>query len=333
MTHLPAELLAELNDAIANRRLQAVADEIRNNAAVCHALIAAGEDDYSSVGNTRFGGAPDLPVGVEWPADPDAGNPAYSNFIAQINFAEIPRLPSDDVLPASGLLYVFVRYMESAAKPVLLDAIFYDGDPSALRRCPSPPEDSLRDEYLLGLVPQRIKAVPSISIASYRKAFRRHVDENTHEVNGDDGDMRRINLESDLHRNGQIAQLLGFANAGDDRDNLYRKLVLARLGKRRLVYNDYWDSMDEYEAYIEEWRSDEQMVKRYRDMREGVVWLTSNRDTISSLVHEWRLLFRLDSNSEMNLNINDADPLYVFIRHEDLANRDFSNLVGEVTQG
>ncbi len=35
----------------------------------------------------------------------------------------------------------------------------------------------------------------------------------------------------------------------------------------------------------------------------------------------------------MNLTINDADPLYVFIRNEDLAKRDFSDLAGEVTQG
>lgn len=326
-------LLAELNAAITHRHLDAVADEIRQNSAECHTLIVAGEDDYSSVGNTRFGGEPDLPEGVEWPTDPEADDRPYSNFLAQINFAEIPRRSHDDVLPTSGLLSVFVSYMECAADPVILDAIYFDGDFSSLHRRRAPPADQLCEDHLLDLVPQKINAVPAVSIASYRKSFRRHVEENTEEVNGEDGQLRRIYLESDLEGEGQIGQLLGFANAGDERQNLYRQLVLARLGRRELVYNDYWESMAEYEAYIKKWKDNKQLVRMYRGMRKGVVWLTSNRDMISRHVDEWRLLFRLDSNREMNLNINDADPLYVFIRHEDLANKNFSNLAGEVTQG
>lgn len=61
--------------------------------------------------------------------------------------------------------------------------------------------------------------------------------------------------------------------------------------------------------------------------------MTSNREMISDLVDQWRLLFQLESNLQMNLNINDADLLYVFIRGGDLAGRNFLNLAGEVTQG
>ena len=215
----------------------------------------------------------------------------------------------------------------------LLDAVFYDGDLSTLQRQHSPPEELLCNGYLVDLVPQRIGAVPSVSIAEYRKSLRRHVDENTVEVDGESGDLRRIYLGSDLCWEDQIGQLLGFANAADERENLYRQVVLARLDKRRLVYSDYWGSMAEYEAYIEQWRDHKQLVEMYQGMRDDVVWLTSNRDMISGFVDEWRLLLRLDSNSSMDLNINDADPLYVFIRHEDLANRNFANLAGEVTQG
>ncbi len=333
MADLSAELLAELNDTIAAWHLESVGDAIRDNAAACHALIAAGEDDYSSVGNTRFGGAPDFPAGVSWPVEPDVSDPRYCNFIAQINFSEIPRLPDDDVLPTCGLLWLFVRSMECAAEPVVLDAVFYDGDLSTLQRQHSPPEELLCNGYLVDLVPQRIGAVPSVSIAEYRKSLRRHVDENTVEVDGESGDLRRIYLGSDLCWEDQIGQLLGFANAADERENLYRQVVLARLDKRRLVYSDYWGSMAEYEAYIEQWRDHKQLVEMYQGMRDDVVWLTSNRDMISGFVDEWRLLLRLDSNSSMDLNINDADPLYVFIRHEDLANRNFANLAGEVTQG
>ena len=331
MPELSPTVLESLNNAITNRSLESVGDVLRANAAPCLSIVATGKDDYTTIGKTRFGGDPDLPKDEEWPTDPESSR--FSNFIAQINFAEIPAADGDDVLPKNGVLYIFVRYMECAAEPVTLDSLYYDGDASLLERRPCPPEDSLCDEYLVGLTPQRISIVPSASIASFRKQFRSHIEQNTEEVDGDDGEMRRIYLQSDLCAEGQIGQLLGFANPSDEQENLYRQLVLARLGKRPLVYNDYWDSMEEYEAYIEKWRDDKNLVKMYRDMRDGVIWLTSNREMIQSHVDEWRLLLRLDSNFEMDLNINDADPMYVFIRNEDLANRDFSNLACEVTQG
>lgn len=333
MFPMSPELVAELDAAITHRHLADVAEEIRNNATECYALIAVGDDDYSTLGNTRFGGDPDLPPDMAWPVDPTSEEPIYSNFIAQINFAELPQLTINTGLPSRGILYLFVRYMESAAEPVILDALYFDGRPDALARRPSPDPESLCDEYLVDLTPQRIRAVPAVSLASFRKPFRRYVEENTQEIDGDDGNLRRIYLDMDLKRDGQIGQLLGFANAGDERENLYRQVVLARLDKRRLVYNDYWDSMQEYEAYIETWRSNKHLVEQYQRMREGVEWLTSNRDMISESVNQWQLLFQLDSNQQMDLNINDGDPLYVFVKENDLARLNFSDLAGEVTQG
>jgi uncharacterized protein YwqG len=333
MLRMSPQLIAELDAAIARRHLNNVAEEIRNNATECYALIAVDDDDYSKLGNTRFGGDPDLPEGMDWPVDPARESPTFSNFIAQINFAELPELTIKTGLPSRGILYLFVRYMECAAEPVVLDSFYFDGTTDSLARRQSPDPDSLCVENLVDLIPQRIRAVPSVSLANFRKRFRKNIEENTQEILGENGKLRRIYLESDLQKDGQIGQLLGFANAGDERENLYRQVVLARLGKRELVYNDYWDSMQEYEAYIEKWRSDEQLVKWYQGMREGVEWLTTNREMISDSVNQLRLLFQLNSNSQMNLNINSADPLYVFIREGDLARRDFSDLAGEVTQG
>jgi uncharacterized protein YwqG len=333
MTTLSPDLQEQLNHLIIHHKLDAVADEIRKNTAECFALVVDERDDYSRLGNTRLGGEPDLPVGVDWPFVEDNGERRFANFVAQINFAELPRSIDDQSLPESGILYLFVRYMESASEPVVMDSIFYDGDMATLARRESPAYDELCDEYLVDLIPQKIKAVPAISLASYRKNFQRYVEQHAGKVGGKDGESRRYELQSALHLEGQIAQLLGFANAGDERENLYRKLVLAKMGKRRLVNRDYWDSMDEYEAYIQQFNYDAKMVQFYERMREGVIWLTTNGAAIQQAVDEWRLLLRIDSNFAMNLNINDADPLYVFIRHEDLANRNFWNLVGEVTQG
>lgn len=333
MSLLSPSLLAELNAAISKHQLESVADLICSHAVECYALVTSGDDDYSSVGNTRFGGDPDLPKDWQWPAHQHYSELRYSNFIAQINFAELPHLSQPTGLPDCGILYLFVREMEGAASPVLLDTCFYAGDAAQLARRVSPDEESLADEYLIELVPQRIKAMPAISLASYQKPLREQIDTKTTTINDADGNLRRIYLEADLRRENQIGQLLGFANAGDERENLYREVVLARLNRSELIYNDYWDSMDDYEAYIEQWRNDPFMVKNYERMRDGVSWLMAHREFIADAVSQWRLLFQLESNHSMNLNINDADPLYVFVRNEDLMLRNFSDLAGRVTQG
>jgi uncharacterized protein YwqG len=337
MDPISPELRAELDAGIARRHLSAVADEIRKNATECYALVAIDDDDYSELGNTRFGGDPDLPDGWDWPIDPEADEPTFSNFIAQINFAELPQLSIGSGLPSRGILYLFVRFMEGAAFPVVLDSLYFDGPMDLLARRPSPDAESLCDEYLVDLIPQRIRAVPSVSLAMFQKQFRQHIETNTSEIDdedwnfGENGISRLIDLESDLQREGQIGQLLGYANASEVSKNLYRQVALTSLGDRDLRYNDYWDTIQEYEAYIEEWRTSEHF-EYYQGMRKGVEWLTSNRDRISGAVNQLRLLFRLDSNLQMNLNINDFDPLYVFITVPDLERRDFSNLAGEVTQ-
>ncbi len=206
------QLVAELDTAITQRHLNGVAEEIRNNATECYALIAVGDDDYSTLGNTRFGGDPDLPRNMQWPVDPNCEEPTFSNFIAQINFAELPQLTIHTGLPSCGILYLFVRCIECAAEPVVLDALYFDGTTDSLVPRQSPDPDSLSNEDLIDLTPQRIRAVPTVSLANFRKRFRQHIEEHTQEIDGEDGILRRIYLDSDLQRESQIGQLLGFAD-------------------------------------------------------------------------------------------------------------------------
>jgi len=329
MPSLSQTLLADLQARIKGTKLDDVADLIIGNAAECYSMEVAGADDYSVLGNTRFGGDPDLPNSFPWPCDGDPKSPGstFSNFIAQVNFSELPPLCAGPAVPKKGILYLFVRSMDGASNPVLLQALYFDGPTLKLRRTPPPDEDRLCDEYLVDLAPQRIKATPSVSLPFYQKEFRTTVEKN--------GNNPWYELASGLERKGQIGQMLGYANAGDIRENLYRQVFLGRIDRRSLMYNDYWNSMEEYEAYIRSYRDrgDNALVKSYELMRAGVTWLVDNRDMISRGAAEWRLLLRIDSNSQMNLNINDADPLYVFIREKDLAKGEFSDLAGEVTQG
>ncbi|MFT9849456.1 YwqG family protein [Aneurinibacillus sp. REN35] len=64
--------------------------------------ILKNKDAKPRLGCSRFGGAPDLPIGSEWPTY--EGKPY--RFLGQINFAEIPSTEAN--LPSKGILSLFV---------------------------------------------------------------------------------------------------------------------------------------------------------------------------------------------------------------------------------
>ena len=78
-------------------------------------------EDYRHLGNTRFGGWPDLPKGVEYPCfvqEEDGGTRSYCyQFIAQIDCAEIAALQS--YLPRTGRLYFFLHSIHEFRVQVL----------------------------------------------------------------------------------------------------------------------------------------------------------------------------------------------------------------------
>jgi uncharacterized protein YwqG len=61
------------------------------------------DDNAIPLGKTKMGGAPDLPLELEWPTW--HGEPL--SFIAQVNLAELPHSDFLNVLPSSGTLYFF----------------------------------------------------------------------------------------------------------------------------------------------------------------------------------------------------------------------------------
>ena len=62
------------------------------------------EEADCGLGDSKMGGAPDLPVGVAWPRTED-GIPL--SFIAQINFAQVHPYDVDGRLPGAGMLWFF----------------------------------------------------------------------------------------------------------------------------------------------------------------------------------------------------------------------------------
>lgn len=86
------------------------------------------KDNYESIGNTRFGGYPDLPQNTEWPLTKIKDfKGEYQTFYCQINLEDISELQS--LLPKKGILYFFLGndFMENKV-------IYYSGKIDKLTR-------------------------------------------------------------------------------------------------------------------------------------------------------------------------------------------------------
>ena len=92
------------------------------------------ENDFS-IGSSRMGGSPDLPIGIPWPTWD--GRPL--DFLLQLDLQEMPRKWGGDELPESGWLYFFY---DIDRNPWGFDVshrygwrvLFYDGDRKNLGR-------------------------------------------------------------------------------------------------------------------------------------------------------------------------------------------------------
>ena len=88
-------------------------------------------ENYEQIGNTRFGGMPDLPKSIEYPTfkyDYDGCTYKYE-FIAQINCEEIAHL--QDYLPRTGVLYFFLSSLQFfGVKDIfkLAQVLYFEGE-------------------------------------------------------------------------------------------------------------------------------------------------------------------------------------------------------------
>jgi hypothetical protein len=176
--------------------------------------------------------------------------------------------------------------------------------------------------------PVFVRFVPGISLPLYSREFRRAI-----AASAPDGDLSDfvIALE-ELQTGDEIGQLLGFAAPYNDTD-FYRKLFFHRIGRGGYEYQDYWDSQQEYDAYLA--RCHETLAASYRERMDPAKlrWLFEHHDEIRAAAARWQLLLRIDSNRAMNFNIADADSIYFFVSTRDLADGDFARMEAGFTQG
>lgn len=73
------------------------------------AINVTSEEKNIEIGESKFGGEPDLPIHTDWPKYQDES----LIFLAQINLKEIQEFYKNDLLPKSGMLYFFISNPEN----------------------------------------------------------------------------------------------------------------------------------------------------------------------------------------------------------------------------
>lgn len=139
-----------LRELIRQHHLGAVEEVVISEAEECYSFWCGRAEDYSWLGNHRYGGVPDLPPDVAWPQT-DAG---YAVFLMQVNLANLPLLYNSP-LPTHGMLYYFLL-AEEYANVDACKVLYSPCAPERLRRAESPQLESFAVEAFadLSVVPR-----------------------------------------------------------------------------------------------------------------------------------------------------------------------------------
>lgn len=317
----PILTLEDLRSLIARCGFGEAEAEIAALAAPVFHIIAGPPAQDAPLGATRLGGAPDLPVGADWPL----GQFEPAMFLGQFDLADVRARTGSDLLPASGLLSLFVVEIESAADPVeLLPVLTPAGTP--LERL-TPPVDM---EPFRVLKPVSIAAFqPGISL-SQGDLYRLHLEERF-----PDGDFFALEMGLGETPQDAIGEWLGrgFDGHGDDQREVAHGRRIGRPDLERYSFIGSWAEWQDLKSQGSR-LANGTIYRPWRDENDADVrWLLDNRAAFDAGVAALRLLLRIESNRPMELWINDADPIYVFIDAARLAQGDLSELHGTVTQG
>ncbi len=253
------------------------------------------------LGASRFGGAPDVPDGFEWPAytgivynETEARERPLA-FLAQIDCAEAAAFDAEGLLPKTGLLSFFYE-METQRwgfdpKDAGCARVYWFEDPAALRRTGLP--EQLPEWACFPSLKIAMARVPCLPDA---EDFRL-----VHEMPYEDWDafyQARAALGVDAESDGEeeevaVSKLLGWPDVIQGPIPPECELV-----SRGLYLGNTWSAV----------ASEEEIEEARRTSVEG-----------------WRLLFQLDTveDGDFELMFGDSGRIYFYIRLEDLKARRF----------
>lgn len=262
------------------------------------------DDQEIPVGASKLGGAPDLPPNEQWPYW-KVGEPL--SFICQLNLAEVAKHDVQQVLPASGMFYLFCDAEDpEGIFPFLFSEgfsqdrdhwklIYFDGDFSELRRLPVPHELSQKEYF----ASSRITFQSHVTISSWHSDLPcgRHLVGTVEILDPEDVLFEHLERVYDQIRPNRVHQLLGHPTEIHQID-MRIECQLASHGKRPY---------------------------RYKDDPESMQLLTG--------IDEWRLLLQIDSTEgyseypcgDGGMCWADGGIIYLWMREQDLMAKKFEN--------
>jgi uncharacterized protein YwqG len=157
-------MITMLHKLLALAGLIRVSEQIEHVALPSIRLVAQREDETQlRPGTTKFGGSPDLPLGLSWPECNGSPIP----FVAQINLSDVALYDTEHLLPLSGLLSFFFdvdAFFETWPRDRTTWSVFYDRSPlSAFQRVAIPERVAKKKRY----GPSAVTCSPEITLPDY----------------------------------------------------------------------------------------------------------------------------------------------------------------------
>ena len=258
-------------------------------------LDIARKEKYKPCG-TRFGGSPDVPADFVWPTF--EGEDYYGDvaerplaFLAQINCEDIAPLDKENLLPDHGLLSFFYSVVSEPAGFDPKDKCgikVYWFEDLSALSKAEFPED-LDEDSIFPMVKIKIKNENSYPCwDDFTIKFSE----------ADDEAFEEAQEELEVEEPEESSKLLGWPDV--NQSSMYKDLDFIMKGY-------------------------------YLGNSEGYAKITEkDREEAMTAIDRWQLLFQLDTVEcgDFMLMLGDCGRLYVFIKKDDLVNRNFDNIWG-----
>jgi hypothetical protein len=311
--------IADLEAAIARAGLQNAAALVHSRVQRGFHIVAGVPAPHADLGATRFGGSPDLPEAVEWPASADG---AWT-FFAQIALADLARHGGASPLPSSGLLSFFSGPIEGASAPVRARVLYTPPGATLARQGPG-----ALDPGCVRLLPVTAQFSPALTLPVDDLAFLEAA-----EVAAPGGSTDALLEAAARQPKDALGMLLGAAMTFQE--NLQTAIAFDALGRSGHDNLAQWRTWSDWEAAkrIEHRLRGGGVYRPWSPNDDDTVrWIQTNRPTVDAEIAAWAHLLRINSHRAIDLWINDADPICFFARRTALGAFEFSDVRARVTQ-
>ncbi|WP_017814539.1 YwqG family protein [Paenibacillus shenyangensis] len=257
--------------------------------------MVRGEGGNGQTGCSRFGGSPDLPVGMEWPRSQGG---EWMTLVAQLNLSQITAEIKDSahgaipgsLLPAQGMLYFFVGQDEPAYN-IEHRVLYWSGMDTSLLTCYEPDGLTiLEEEAEEPFLPYQVHAQARVEFPNYGYSEVYNLDDE--EITEETAEnYLLLTEEMGWEPEHVIGKMLGY---GDGQHGDHEFVAASYLHTGKHTYNQEKDK----KRMIQHFGGDEQKVDQEID--------------------EMLMLLEVDSDRDIGFLWWDAGCIHFFIRKEDL---------------